>query len=108
VREPQPVGLAWGWGQPGEGVAAQERACSSLLPSSLSFSLPPAAREAGVRGNWMLPSANADAPTSLSSLLLLGLHGIGGSTDESTTGGGGRREGEQRRVTPRPSPFLPP
>ena len=27
----------------------------------------------------MLPSANADAPTSLSSLLLLGLHRIGGS-----------------------------
>jgi hypothetical protein len=39
-------------------------------------------REAGVRGNWMLPSANADAPTSLSSLLVLGLHGIRGTTDD--------------------------
>jgi hypothetical protein len=39
-------------------------------------------REAGVWGNWMLPSANADAPTSLSNLLLFGLHGIGDSTDE--------------------------
>ena len=29
----------------------------------------------------MLPSANADAPTSLSSVLLLGLHRIGESTD---------------------------
>jgi hypothetical protein len=28
-----------------------------------------------------VPSANADAPTSLSSLVLLGLHRIGGSTD---------------------------
>jgi hypothetical protein len=36
-------------------------------------------REAGVRGNWMLPSANADAPTSLSNLLLFGPHGIGGA-----------------------------
>ena len=41
----------------------------------------PREREAGVWGNWMLPSANADAPTSLSSLLLLGLHRIGESTD---------------------------
>ena len=30
----------------------------------------------------MLPSANADAPTSLSNLLLLGPHGIGESIDE--------------------------
>jgi len=30
----------------------------------------------------MLPSANADAPTSLSSLLLLGCHVIGESTYE--------------------------
>ena len=40
-------------------------------------------REAGVWGNWMLPSANADAPTSLSNLLLFGLHDIGESTDEA-------------------------
>jgi hypothetical protein len=38
-------------------------------------------REAGVRGNWM-PTANADAPTSLSRVLLLGLHRVGGSPDE--------------------------
>jgi hypothetical protein len=31
-------------------------------------------REAGVWGDWVLPSANADAPTSLSNLLLLGPH----------------------------------
>jgi hypothetical protein len=31
----------------------------------------------------MVPTANADAPTSLSNLLLLGLHGIGESTDEA-------------------------
>jgi len=30
----------------------------------------------------MVPTANADAPTSLFNLLLLGLHGIGESTEE--------------------------
>ena len=30
----------------------------------------------------MLGPANADAPTPLSSVLLLGLHGIGGTTDD--------------------------
>ena len=66
-----------GWGQPVEGAAARERpALPCSPPRSLSPWLP-REREAGVRGNWMLPSANADAPTSLSNLLLLGLHGIG-------------------------------
>ena len=32
----------------------------------------------------MLPSANADAPTSLSNLLLFGSHGIGESADAPT------------------------
>ena len=60
------AGLAWGWAQPVEGVAAQgANARSSLLPSSLSFHFGYRdEREAGVRGSWMLPSANADAPTS--------------------------------------------
>ena len=43
----------------------------------------------------MLPSANADAPTSLSSLLLLAFHGIGESTDVPLVGMG-------RRVTAKP------
>ena len=42
----------------------------------------------------MLPSANADAPTSLSNLLLFGLHGIGESTDAPT--------GEGRRLPAKP------
>ena len=36
-----------------------------------------AEREAGVRGGWWGPTANVDAPAPLSSVLLLGLHGIG-------------------------------
>ena len=43
----------------------------------------------------MLPSANADAPTPLSSLLLLAFHGIGESTDAPLAGMG-------RRVTAKP------
>ena len=49
----------------------------------------------------MLPSANADAPTSLSSVLLLGLHRIGESTDEvdqpRLRDGGYRRRAEGKR-----------
>jgi excisionase family DNA binding protein len=76
-----------GWGQPVEGAAARERpALPCSPPRSLSPWLP-REREAGVRGNWMLPSANADAPTSLSNLLLLGLHGIGESTDSRPING---------------------
>jgi len=50
-------------------------------------------REAGVRGSWVWPRtiANTNAPTSLSNLLLLGLHGIGGSTDEVDLPGVGDR-----------------
>ena len=51
-----------------------------------------------------MPSANADAPTSLSSLLLLGLHRIGESTDEvESTYPGARtawRKEETAPVTP--------
>ena len=60
-------------------------------------------REAGV-GERMLSSANADAPTSLSSVLLLGLHGIGGTTDDMSAY---RRistpRSDEQRVTPSPS-----
>ena len=70
-------GLTWG----GASRSRELRPESDPLflappPRSLSPWLP-REKEAGVRGNWMLPSANADAPTSLSNLLFLGLHGIG-------------------------------
>jgi len=53
-------------------------------------------REAGVRGNWM-PTANADAPTSLSRVLLLGLHRVGGSPDEVDLPPGGGVATKNRR-----------
>ena len=64
-------------------------------PRSLSLRLT-REREAGVRGSWVWPRtiANANAPTSLSNLLLFGLRGIGGSTDEGRPypgGGSGER-----------------
>ena len=54
----------------------------------------------------MLPSANADAPTSLSSLLLLGLHRIGealmkvGRRVDLPRGTHGLERGETASVTP--------
>jgi hypothetical protein len=52
--EPQPVVMPGGGPAGGRTCTALgERVGSSLLPSSLSFSLPPAAREAGVRGSWI-------------------------------------------------------
>ena len=64
-----------GVGQPVEGLARPwERADSSLLPSSLSFSLPPAAREAGVRGSWIAAFGQRRRSDLPSSLLLFGLH----------------------------------
>ena len=53
----------------------------------------------------MLPPANADAPTSLSSLLLLGPHGIGGSTDEvELPRGDGLPRRVERGARPRRTP----
>ena len=55
----------------------------------------------------MLPSANADAPTSLSSLLLLGLHRIGealmkvGRRVDLPRGTHGLERGETASVSPR-------
>ena len=53
----------------------------------------------------MLPSANADAPTSLSSLLLVGLHRIGGSTDEVESTYPGARTASRKEET---APAYPP
>jgi hypothetical protein len=68
---------------PVEGVRRLGYALPARDPrlASLSPRLTPE-REAGVRGNWICLRPNADAPTSLSSLLLLGLQRIGESTDE--------------------------
>jgi hypothetical protein len=69
-------------GQPVEGVRPMGDyvlPCSPPRALSLRLTLE---IEAGVRGDWqMRPIANANAPTSLSSLLLLGLHRNGESTD---------------------------
>src|SRR4029453_3532901 len=59
----------------------------------------PRGREAGGRGSWVRPRtvANANAPTSLSTLRLLRLQRIGGSTDEVVPPGGtGRLEDDER------------
>jgi hypothetical protein len=53
-----------------------------------------------------VPSANADAPTSLSTLPLLGLHAIGESTDEALppTGATGSRVNALTSADPFPMP----
>jgi hypothetical protein len=64
-------GQSWGLCQPDEGVRPLgDLALPCSPPRSRSLRLA-REREAGVRGSWMLPSANADAPTSLSNVLLL-------------------------------------
>jgi hypothetical protein len=70
-------------------------------PRSLSLRLT-REREAGVRGSWVWPRtiANANAPTSLSNLLLFGLRGIGGSTDEGRPYPGEVQVSGRPRMTP--------
>jgi hypothetical protein len=61
---PPAGGLSRGMRQPVEGVRPLSDTLF-LAPCLASLSLRLAReREAGVRGSWMLPSANADAPTS--------------------------------------------
>jgi hypothetical protein len=48
----------------------------------------PREREAGVRGDWLGPTAKVDAPAPLSSVLVLGLHGYRWN-DSSTYPGDG-------------------
>jgi hypothetical protein len=90
----QPVACPWGMRQPVEGVRPL-RTTFFLAPLlALFHSGCPREREAGVRRSWLRPMANANAPTSLSSLLLLGLHRIGGSTDVPLRRGGSWRARE--------------
>ena len=67
-------GLAWGWASRSRESQRLGEA-SFLAPLLALFHSVPAEKEAGVRGGWLGPTANVDAPAPLSSVLLLGLHG---------------------------------
>jgi hypothetical protein len=85
-----------GW-QPDEGVRPLGGITFFLAPLLALFHLRlTPEREGGVRGNWMCLRPNADAPTSLSSLLLLRLHGSKESPDEvDLPRSRGRREDDE-------------
>jgi len=90
----RPVATLWGQRHPVEGERAQLRPLGARFrpaPRLASLFTPPDSREGGRTQGGLADAAiaNANAPTSLSSLLLLGLHRIGESTDDAPWVGAG-------------------